>query len=78
MINQPFSGVRSDRKCIIEAVCINCNKRFNSTRAVGMHLKATAARHAVSFINHGNYDKKTEFREMNPLEFASTLDMSDK
>jgi len=78
MTNEPSSERRSDKAWIIEAVCINCNKRFNSTRAVGMHLKATAARHAVSFINHGNYDKKTGFREMNPLEFASTLDISDK
>ena len=41
------------------AVCINCNKRFTSMRAVSMHLKVTAARHAVIFSNHGNYDKKT-------------------
>ena len=40
---RPFSGVRSDRKYIIEAVCINCNKRFSSMHAVSMHLKATAA-----------------------------------
>ena len=24
-----------------------------------MHLKVTAARHSVSFINYGNYNKKT-------------------
>jgi len=28
-------------------------------RAVSMHLKGTANRHAVSFINYGNYNKKT-------------------
>jgi len=28
-------------------------------RAVSMHLKVTAARHSVSFINYGNYNKKT-------------------
>jgi hypothetical protein len=28
-------------------------------RAVSMHLKVTAARHAVIFSNHGNYDRKT-------------------
>ena len=78
MTNESSSERRSDKAWIIEAVCINCNKRFNSTRTVRMHLKATTARHTVSFINHGNYDKKTGFREMNPLEFASTLDMSDK
>ena len=59
MMNQPSSERRSDKAWIIEAVCINCNKRFNSTRTVSMHLKATAARHAVSFISHGNYNKKT-------------------
>jgi len=39
--------------------------------AVSMHLKVTAAHHAVSFINHGNYDKKTGLREMSRAEFAS-------
>jgi hypothetical protein len=34
-------------------------------RAVSMHLKVTAARHVVIFINYGNYDKKTGLREMN-------------
>jgi len=77
MTNEPSSERRSDKAWIIEAVCINCNKRFNSTRAVSMHLKATGARHAVSFINHGNYNKKTGLRKMNPLEFAS-LSLSDK
>ena len=77
MTNEPSSECRSDKAWIIEAVYINCNKRLNSTRAVSMHLKATAARHAVSFINHGNYNKKTGLREMNPLEFAS-LSLSDK
>jgi len=63
MMNQPSSERRSDKAWIIEAVCINCNKRFNSTRAVSIHLKSTAARHVVSFINHGNYNKKTGLRE---------------
>ncbi len=53
---------------IIDAICINCNKRFTSTRAVSMHLKMTAARHAVYFVNYGNYDKKTGLREMNRPE----------
>ena len=56
--------VRSDKVWIIDAACINCNKRFKSMRAVSMHLKVTAARHAVIFINYGNYDKKTGLREM--------------
>ncbi|MGC2573200.1 MAG: hypothetical protein WA364_16935 [Candidatus Nitrosopolaris sp.] len=62
-----MTDARSDRKCINEAVCINCNKRFSSVHAVSMHLKATAARHSVSFINYGNYNKKTGLRKMNPL-----------
>ena len=32
--------------------------------AVSMHLKVTAARHAVSFINYGNYNKKTGLSEI--------------
>jgi hypothetical protein len=34
-------------------------------RAVSMHLKMTATRHAVNFINYGNYSKKTGLRELN-------------
>jgi hypothetical protein len=30
-----------------------------------MHLKVTAARHAVIFSNYGNYDKKTGLRTNN-------------
>ena len=33
-------------------------------RAVSMHLKVTAARHSVIFINYGDYDKKTGLRKM--------------
>jgi hypothetical protein len=29
-----------------------------------MHLKTTAFRHVVNFINYGNYDKKTGLREV--------------
>jgi hypothetical protein len=61
MMNQPFTEGHSDKAWIIEATCINCNKRFSTVRAVSMHLKATAARHSVSFSNHGNY-KKTGLR----------------
>ena len=49
----------------LDALCINCNKRFISIRAVSMHLRITGARHVVNFINHGNYDKKTGLREIN-------------
>ncbi len=31
-------------KLYIDAVCINCNKRFTSIRAISMHLRMTAAR----------------------------------
>ena len=58
----------SDKVWIIDAVCINCNKRFKSMRAVSMHLKMTATRHSVNFINYGNYDKKTGLRELNRPE----------
>jgi hypothetical protein len=37
----------------IKAICKNCNKGFKSMRAVSMHLKKTAARHAVRFTNYG-------------------------
>ena len=49
----------SSKVGIIDAVCINCNKRFESIRAVSMHLRITGARHTVNIINHGYYDKKT-------------------
>jgi hypothetical protein len=52
--------VYSDRAPIIEAACINSNKRFTSMRAVSMHLKMTAARHTVNFINYRNYENRTE------------------
>jgi hypothetical protein len=55
----------ADKPAGISAVCINCDKRFTSMRAVSMHLKVTAARHAVIFSNHGNYDKKTGLRTNN-------------
>ena len=48
-----------DKVWIIDAVCINCSKRFTSMRAVSMHLKMTGMRHVVNFSNYGNYDKKT-------------------
>ncbi|MFZ0894700.1 MAG: hypothetical protein WAZ77_09375 [Candidatus Nitrosopolaris sp.] len=52
----------TDKVSIIDALCNNCNKRFKSMRAITMHLKMTGAGHAVTFINHGNYDKNTGLR----------------
>jgi hypothetical protein len=57
MIQTKTTGVHSVNGSSIDAVCINCNKRLGSMRAVSMHLRMTATRHAVNFINHGNYDK---------------------
>ena len=50
----------------IKAICNNCGKRFKSIRAITMHLKMTASRHVVNFIEHGNYNKNTGMREMKP------------
>jgi hypothetical protein len=49
----------------IKAICNNCRKRFKSIRAIAMHLKMTAARHTVNFIEYGNYNKNTGVRKMN-------------
>ena len=57
--------LNSDKVANIYAVCVNCNKRFTSIRAISMHLKVTAARHVVTFSNHGIYDKKTGLRTNN-------------
>jgi hypothetical protein len=64
MMNEPSSEANSDR-LRVDAICIYCNKRFTSMRSVSMHLKGTANRHVVNFINYGNYDKKTGLRERN-------------
>jgi hypothetical protein len=48
----------------INAICNNCGKRFKSMRAITMHLKMTAARHTVNFLDHGNYDSSTGIRKM--------------
>ena len=75
MVNQLSSNrslvrleAHSSKVGIIDAVCINCNKRFKSIRAVSMHLRITGTRHAVNIINHGYYDKKTGLREINRLK----------
>ena len=52
-------------KLYIDAVCINCNKRFTSIRAISMHLRMTSTRHIVNFINYGNYNRKTGLMEIN-------------
>ncbi|HYV52758.1 MAG TPA: hypothetical protein VE971_05630 [Candidatus Eisenbacteria bacterium] len=58
---------------IIDAISINCNKRFKSMRAVSMHLKMTAARHVVNFIKYRNYDKKIGLKERNRSELNFKL-----
>jgi len=63
--SQIQTEVHSDKVLIIEAECVNCNKRFSSMRGVSMHMKATAGGHSVIFINHGNYDKRTGLRRQN-------------
>jgi len=61
-MNESSSEANSD-KVWVDAICVNCNKRFNTMRAVSMHLKGTANRHAVNFMNWGKYDKKTGLTE---------------
>jgi hypothetical protein len=65
--------LNSDKVADIYAVCVNCNKRFTSMRSISMHLKGTANRHAVNFVNRGKYDKKTGLRERSRSELNSTL-----
>jgi hypothetical protein len=76
MTNEPASEAHSDKVWIIDAICINCNKHFTSIRSVSMHLKGTANRHTVNFMNRGKYDEKTGLREASRPELNSTL--SDK
>jgi hypothetical protein len=59
---ETLTGIEHSEVRTIVVVCISCNKRFTSMRGVTMHLKITAARHVVNFINYGNYDKKTGFK----------------
>jgi len=70
-MNEPSSEAHPDKVWIIYAVCINCNKRFTSMRAISIHLKMTATRHVVNFIDYGGYDKKKGLREMNRSELNS-------
>jgi hypothetical protein len=50
MTNEPFSESYSENLSVY-AICIYCNKRFTSMRSISMHLKGTANRHAVNFVN---------------------------
>src|SRR5215469_4521454 len=61
----------------LDALCVNCNKRFKSIRAVSMHLRITGARHVVNIINHGYYNKKTGLREINRVLNQSSHATSD-
>jgi hypothetical protein len=63
--------VPSTEVSIIDAICINCNKRFKSMHAVSMHLKTTARHHSVNFINYGIYDKRTGLKEINRQGFRN-------
>jgi len=54
----------------IKAICNNCNKGFKSMCAVTMHLKKTAARHAVSFINYGIYERRTGLRTNRVMKYT--------
>jgi hypothetical protein len=76
MTNEPSSEAHTDKELIFYAICINCNKRFKSMRAITMHLKMTGTRHVINFINYGNYDKKTGLREMTRPEL--NFNLSDK
>jgi hypothetical protein len=56
--------VPSTEVSIIDAMCINCNKRFKSMHAVSMHLRVTARHHSVNIINYGIYDKRTGLKSI--------------
>jgi hypothetical protein len=71
MTNESTSQANSD-KVRVDAICIHCNKRFTSMRSVSMHLKGTANRHAVNFLNRGKYDKKTGLKQRSRSELNST------
>lgn len=56
--------ILADRLSMIDARCNKCNKQFKSVRAITMQLKVKGANHAVTFVDHGNYDKNTGLRRM--------------
>jgi hypothetical protein len=66
-----MSKRHSRKELIIDAICVNCNKRFTSMRGVSMHLKITATRHSVNF--YGIYDKRTGLKEINRPELNFNL-----
>jgi hypothetical protein len=74
-MNEPSSESNSDNLSV-DAICVYCSKRFTSMHSISMHLKGTANRHAVNFVNRGKYDKKTGLKERSRSELNSTL--SDK
>jgi hypothetical protein len=71
MMNEPSCEANSDILWV-DAKCIHCNKRFTSMRSVSMHLRGTANRHAVNFVNRGIYDKKTGLKQRSSSELNST------
>ena len=71
MMNEPSWEANSDILWV-DAKCIHCNKRFTSMRSVSMHLRVTANRHAVNFVNRGKYDKKTGLKQRSRTELNST------
>ena len=56
----------------LDALCVNCNKRFKSIRAVSMHLRITGAHHVVNIINHGYYGLREINRVLNQSSHATS------
>jgi hypothetical protein len=73
MTNEPSSEAHSDKELSINAICINCNNRFTSMRGISMHLKVTAARHAVNFLSYGNCDVPTFYDAVVPMLIFMTV-----
>jgi len=71
-MNEPSSEANSD-KLSVDAICVYCNKRFTSMHSISMHLRGTANRHAVNFVNRGKYDKKTGLKERSRSELNSSI-----
>ena len=65
---EAHSGKEGD----IDALCVNCNKRFKSIRAVSMHLRITGAHHVVNIINHGFYGLREINRVLNQSSHATS------
>jgi len=56
--------VPSTEVSTIDAVCINCNKRFKTMQS---QCRVTARRHSVNFINYEIYNKRTDLKETTPV-----------